>query len=87
MEWIDITSYSRDDKERAPSWWRVDLGRFKLKVGNKHIYHKERPLWLMIFDEGHETLGVKDKMTEEEAKTKALEIARRRLQEALDAIK
>ncbi len=87
MEWIDITSYSRDDKERAPSWWRASLGEFTLKVGNKHIYHREEPRWLMIFDKGHETLGLRDEMTEEEAKTKALEIAQRRLQEALDAIK
>ena len=87
MEWIDISSYSRDDKERIPSWWRTNLGEFNLSVGNKHIYHKTEPKWFMIFDQEHEILGVKDQMTEEEAKTKALEIARRRLQEALDAIK
>lgn len=87
MEWIDITSYSRDDTERVPSWWKAQLGKFILKVGNKHIYHRKEPKWFMIFDQEHEILGVRDDFTEEEAKTKALEIARRRLQKALDAIK
>ena len=87
-EWIDITSYSRNDKERAPSWWQLRFGKCVLRVGNKHIHHQENPKWFMIFNNGqHEILGAKDQLTEEEAKAKAIECALGRLELALDKLR
>lgn len=86
MKWTDITSYSRDDVERVPTWWSIKLGAFVLKVGNEHIHYRDNPVWFMIFERGHEVLGVKDKFTEEEAKAKALDTALYRLEMATQAI-
>ncbi len=44
--WEDITSYSRDDRERIPSTWELRLTReVRIVVTRGHIYDREN--WVM----------------------------------------
>ena len=46
MEWKDQTSYSRDDKERIPSVWVLQLTReVRVSVVRSHIYDREN--WVL----------------------------------------
>lgn len=45
MEWKDITSYSRDDKERKPTGFGIEEGPLRISITCGHIYH--RPNWVM----------------------------------------
>jgi len=87
IQWEDVSSYSRSDTDRTPNWWSTQIGRFPISVGNSHIDHRDDPKWLMTFNHGrNEVLGDKDEFTAEQAKAKALEVVKRRLQTALDEI-
>ena len=45
-EWKDVTSYSRDDKERKPTSWRIDYGDgLSVSITCGHIYHRGQ--WVM----------------------------------------
>lgn len=43
--WKDITSYSRDDKERKPQTFEKGVGDLRIVITCGHIYH--RPNWVM----------------------------------------
>jgi len=43
--WKDATSYSRNDKDRIPQTWEIDLGG-NLKLGVTRHRHYESDQWL-----------------------------------------
>ena len=47
-KWEDISSYSRNDKERIPSVWQIDIGGLSLCV-HRHI-HYPKDSWLFSCD-------------------------------------
>lgn len=84
--WEDITSYRRDE-ERVPRWWRINLGRLRLCVGNSHVYYQDDPHWLMTVDGGSpRELGRVGDLTEADAKAAALESVRLDLERSLAAV-
>lgn len=42
--WKDATSYSRNDSERIPTVWELELGEYTIMV-HRHIYYKDT--WLL----------------------------------------
>lgn len=87
VEWKDITTYSRDDKERLPTSYAMEVGSLRITITCGHIYY--RPAWVMhcvplAIDS--KQLYAKDL---EEAKQKAIDIVGReiaKLQKAFDVI-
>ena len=87
IQWEDVSSYSRSDADRTPNWWSTQVGCFPMSVGNSHIDYRDDPKWLMTFNHGrNEVLGDKDEFTAEQAKARALDIVKRRLQTAVEEI-
>lgn len=79
MEWKDITSHSRDDKERIPNTWDTKAGNLRITITRGHIYHRGSPEpWVVHcrpwFDT-HPLKGIKADDIEG-AQTKALAMAR-----------
>ena len=46
MEWIDGSSYSRDDKEKIPSVWKFIIKGLIIISVHKHIHYPEGQ-WLL----------------------------------------
>lgn len=44
-EWVDTTTYSRNQSERKPSCWTYDTGKMRITVLTGHRYHPDR--WVM----------------------------------------
>jgi hypothetical protein len=77
-EWKDVTSYSRNDKERTPTTFEVKEGPLRIVITCGHIYH--RPEWVMhchaVAIDGH---PLKKGATKEQAETEALQIVAKHL--------
>ncbi len=71
--WRDCTTYRRDQKDRKPTSFRISLGRLELAITFDHIYYRGQ--WVMHFASTMNAHPL-DAVTEAEAKTKALKIAR-----------
>lgn len=72
MKWKDDTSYSREDKERVPKTWTLDLGEVRITVTCGHIYHRGE--WVMHCRPWFDThaLNMLENVNAEEAQAKAL---------------
>ena len=45
MEWKDVTTYSRGQKERTPTAWQISSGTPRVYITNDHLHYKG--LWIM----------------------------------------
>lgn len=82
-KWKDETSYSRTNKERTPSTWKITLEEIGYDIiVTRHIYYKDT--WLLScrkIDIDMCNLKTNDI---EEAKQKALQIVEERLNELVE---
>jgi len=84
MKWKNESSFSQAEKDKTPNCWVAKAGRFKLTV-HRHI-HYPPTTWLLSCD------GVRLECWElsatniKEAKREAIEIVRKRLIEAIEAM-
>ena len=82
--WKDVTSYSRDDKERRPTIFELRLGEyFRVVICYSHIYYKNE--WICSFYGAFEHAQLKMKKYEDlpKAKLAALKLAKKVLEPAL----
>lgn len=74
-DWKDITSYSKDDKDRTPTSWALQLGGgLRIVVTKGHIYYKG--LWVMHCEAVNIhalELGEVETMTNEQAQQAAID--------------
>ena len=79
MEWKDVTTYDRYDKERIPTCFSTSIGDLIITVVSSHIYHKGE--WVMhCYNIGINTLPLNVK-TLDEAKEKAIENVKNKITE------
>jgi len=87
QNWIDSTTYTRNDKNRVQSAWTLKNKHIKITVMNKHRYYPGK--WVLhCFSIGikEHILGCAEKYTVEQAKQIGLKIVKNRLQSMLDSI-
>lgn len=73
--WKDITSYSRDDKERKPTTFEAKSGKLRIVVTCGHIHYRGE--WIMHCDKlGIDTLHLKNCESLKEAKIRAISIVK-----------
>lgn len=84
-EWKDITSYSRGDREREPTSYRLALGRLHVTVTSGHIYYKGR--WVMHCAPFYDTYPLEGVDTLEDAKTRALALVSVEIDKIVAALK
>lgn len=81
--WKDVTTYSRDDKDRLPRVWHLDCGDMRVAV-HKHI-HYAPDAWLLtcspFFDKRE--LCAKDA---DDAKAEALALVREKVKTLAEAL-
>jgi hypothetical protein len=82
MDWIDITIHSRGSKDDAPRTWAVDAGPLRLKV-TRHIDHPGT--WIVICSGFINGVDLKTDDADE-AKAKAVQLLRAKLQTILRAL-
>lgn len=82
LVWKNETSYSRDDVNREPRTWAMNVGAIKIIVTRRHGLDG---WWLMCEPFYHlKSLG---DAPEQDAKTAALKLVEQRIDEAYRAIK
>lgn len=81
LKWKDITSYSRDDKERTPQTWEARLGGVRVCVTRRHGLTG----WYLICEPWHSLKSLGDISADEAKKTAGRQIRSdaRALMEAL----
>ena len=88
-EWKDVTSFSRDDKERIPSVWTLQLTRHvRISVVRTHISDKEN--WVMHCAPWFDTYSLKLPSTLEnrdEAMSRATALVRAKVEELAAAMR
>lgn len=85
MEWKDVTTYSRGDKERKPTTWEIKGGSLKIDVTCGYIHRKGE--WIMhCFAVGIDTYHLKYAETKEQAQEAALRMVRTKIQSMLEDI-
>ena len=78
--WNDVSSYSRDDKERKPTTFESKYGALRIVVTCGHIHYQ--PQWVMhCYALAIDTCALKKDSTKEEAQAEALDIVDERLTE------
>jgi len=86
-EWVDTTSYSRNDKDRKPSCWTYDTGKLQISVLTGHRAVPDR--WVMhCFNLGMDTVVLKAPIETPVADVQAaaIRVVRRRLTEMLNSL-
>jgi hypothetical protein len=85
VQWKDVTSYSRDDKERIPSSFETRAGDLRITV-TRHI-HYPPDVWLLSVAE-YSRLNLIELRSRDlaDAQAEALTLVRTRLHEALAAM-
>jgi hypothetical protein len=88
-EWKDVTSFSRDDKDRIPSVWTLQLTRHvRISVVRSHVYDKEN--WVMHCAPWFDTYSLKLPSTVEnrdEAMSRATALVRAKVEELAAAMR
>lgn len=80
MEWKDVTSYSRDDKERKPTTFEAKEGALRIVITCGHINH--RPQWVMHCGAlSIDTYPLKEGATKEQAEEESLALVHERLED------
>ena len=69
-EWKDVTSYSRDDKERIPTTFAISVGELRIVITCGHIYY--RPDWVMHCHALQIDSKLLQAVSREEAQTEAI---------------
>jgi len=85
MNWKDVTTYSRDDKDKCPHWWRAEIDHFHLSVGDRHIYYPKGDTWLLNCSPWYNAYPLKAKSFED-AKAEAISLVKERIKKILDAL-
>lgn len=76
--WKDVTSYSRDDKERKPTTFEARAGALRIVVTCGHVRY--RPKWVMhCFALAIDTYPLDKSETQEQAEADAMVIVSERL--------
>ncbi len=83
LKWKDVSSFSQGDKARVPCTFELRVAGAKLVV-TRHIHHAP-DVWLLNFPPFFEGFEI-GRGTAEEAKSKALEVVRAKLNEVLVAL-
>jgi hypothetical protein len=85
MKWMDVTSYSRGDKERKPTAWRLNSKVLDLTVV---FGHRDLPgKWCFHCHALNFNTQPLEAQTLEEAKTEALILVTIRLEDMLEAVR
>lgn len=84
MQWKDITSYSRGDKERKPTTFEARAGGLRIVVVYGHIdYRQQWTLWCKPFYDNYPLEGV---TTAEDAQFEARQLVRAKIYEVVEAL-
>lgn len=82
LQWKDISSYSKGDKERVPTAWELQLSRrVRIVVVRGHIYRPDS--WVFHCDPWFDTCNLDLAPTHEnrhEAMSRALALVRREIE-------
>lgn len=81
-QWENCSTYSRGDKERIPSVWKVKVGNLSICV-HRHIHHPGK--WLLSCDLFFNNKELKPEGIEQ-AKCQAVAMVQVELQKAIDDI-
>ena len=76
-EWKDVTSYSRDDKERKPTGFQIGVGDLQIIITCAHIYHS--PNWVVHCYALQIDTKRLQATTREEAQAEAINIVKEKL--------
>lgn len=80
MAWKDVTSYSRDDKERKPTTFEAKEGALRIVITCGHIHY--RPQWVMHCHAlSIDTYPLKKGATKEQAEDESLALVHERLED------
>jgi len=82
VEWKNVTSYSRGEKDRTPRVWDARIGQFRLSV-HRHIYFKP-DVWLCSCHGICDCQPLESKDIDQ-AKVEALQMFRAILAKAIEA--
>ena len=80
VKWQDVTSYSRDDKDRTPRTWRMDVCGISLSVTRRHGLDG----WYLICEPWH-SLRLLTSADADDAQAEAMELIGRRARELAKA--
>lgn len=76
--WKDVTSYSRNDKERKPTTFEVREGALRVVITCGHISY--RPQWVMHCNAlSIDTYPLKKGLSKEQAEAEAMSVVFQRL--------
>jgi hypothetical protein len=82
-KWKDISTFSQGDTDRTPNAFQLNAGAVRIVV-HHHIYHRDA--WLVSCHELRLDCRDLDAATADEAKRKAVEVVRARLEESLEQL-
>lgn len=88
MKWEDATTYSRSDRERKQTAWRLDTEHVQIWISNLHHYYPDEWVYICrnVGVNEAKSLKLKNNVSPEIAQKKAVEWVHARLKKMLNSL-